>query len=348
MNKGIGEKFQSLVSSLVGPVNILITQVDPDALASAFTLAYLIRLVRKENMVRVFYGGAISHAQNRTICNRLGLLDRMIPAAKMTEDDFKNLALVDSSMTMDGRCFKDRKLEPVIVIDHHRGGDVVQTGYNFVWIDEVGACATLLTELCVFLKVNLTEADQTIALLLALGIYTDTNSLISASERDFLAYNQTVSGIRNSSDLHAMFNYPLQAEHYENMKRALDQCRHEGAYLVASLGSIHATGGDDLSTIADYLIRREGVSLVVVWALIKEEKIVRISARCTDSSLDLCSFLRDRFGSSCGSKFTADGKAVGGGNMVLNFGFWFTPNTTPEVLALVKKFVDSAIFNKAV
>ena len=300
-----------------------------------------------KNNIRIAYAGAISHPQNRAICNRLGLYDRMISMSKLREGDLKNssIILVDSSVTNDGRCPQGFCVDPLIVVDHHRGGNVTDGDNKFVLIQDVGAASTLVYELFKGCGIKFEEVDESIPLLLAVGIHTDTNNLVSCSMRDVCAYGELLSVIKNHQELVSIFNYPLQASNYENMDRALKNMSQQGAHLVTNIGAIQAKDGDDLSTIADYLIRRDGVSLVIVWAMILDEKRVRISARSTDTSLELGSFLRERFGASCGGKFTPDGKSVGGGTMDLDFGFWLKPGTTQKAVEFVDAFMKDTIFS---
>lgn len=339
------DKFKKVVEGIQKTANILITQVDPDALASAFTMMNILRAIRNGSLnVKIFYAGQIGHPQNRTLVNRLSLLDRMRPVSEMKEQDFTNLILVDSSSSVDGRCLQGRKLNPIIVVDHHSGSDIVDGEDKFILIEKVGAASTLVFEIAEGIGAKFEDMDSVIPILLAVGIHTDTLNLVACTDRDISAYGKVILKA-DRQELMAMFNYPLQETNYRNLALALQNISQHGAHLVTNIGPIDSNAGDDISTVADLLIRKDGVSLVIVWAMIKDKKEVRISARSTDSSLDLCSFLRDRFGASCGSKPTPDKKSSGGGTMSLDLGFWLNSHTTLEVAALVKKFIDTAIFH---
>ncbi len=141
-----------------------------------------------------------------------------------------------------------------------------------------------------------------------------------------------------------LYSYPLPPTYYQNLKQALEQVAQQSARLVTNIGIVHSEMSDDVSTIADLLIRQDGVSLGVVWCLLEKEKRVRVSARNTDSSRDLALFLRERLGPSCGAKVTEDGKGIGGGSLTLDFGFWFNSNTKKETEALVSAYITSAVF----
>jgi len=339
------EKFRSFVEGIQGPVSVLFTQPDLDSIGSAFAMLELIRHLRDgESNVKVFYGGSIGHPQNRKLCSKFGLFDRMHHASKMKDQDFKNLILLDSSKAEDGRCFSGRKLDPIIVIDHHRDSDFQECEGKFVQIEDVGATCTLVLELLEGVGYKFENVSQ-FALMLAVGIHTDTGGLVSCIERDVLAYGRLMPFV-DKQDQMAVFNYPLGQADYGCMQSALEKSEHRGASLVTNVGVIHSKDGDNLSTIADYLIRKEGVSLVIVWGLIIDTKSVRISARSTDTSLDLGGFLREAFGPSSGGKCMPDGKSSGGGMINLELGYWMIHDTELEALALVKKRIESAVFRK--
>ena len=343
ISKAIAEKFQKIVVSLQGMINILITQVDPDSLASAFMMVELIHRIRGgDNGVKVFYGGAIGHEQNRAICNRLGLSDRMHHASKMKDPDFHNLILLDSSKVEDGRGLSGCKLDPTIVIDHHRGSDFQDCECKFILIEDIGATSTLMFELFEGMGYKF-DGVNSVALLLAVGIHTDTSNLVSCTERDISAYGKLMPNV-DRQELIAVFNYPLLQTDYTCMLAALTNVSQRGASLVTNVGAVTSKEGDMLSTLADYLIRKDGVSVVIVWGLMLDTKHVRISARSTDISLDLAAFLREAFGPASGGKFMPDGKSIGGGVISIDFPYWLTQETITEALALVKKRIESAVF----
>lgn len=337
------DKFIKVISEAKNGFAIIITQVDPDAIGSALGLAYLIKFVRGRNDVVIYYCGSISHPQNKTAVVRYNLNEVMQPIKNWKPDDHRHIALVDSSRVADARLGVELKTSPIIVIDHHRDRDVVETESSFVWVEDVGSASTMLVELFSALVVGFESLDQVIPTMLALGIRTDTDNLLRGGRRDRLAQS-VVENVVNEDEFRQLFNYPLPLTYYENLKRSLEQVVQKSARLVTNIGIVPSEVSDDVSTIADLLIRQDGVSLVVVWCLLEKEKRVRVSARNTDSSRDLGLFLRERLGPSCGAKVTEDGKGIGGGSLTLDFGFWFNSETRIQTEALVSAYIMSAIF----
>jgi nanoRNase/pAp phosphatase (c-di-AMP/oligoRNAs hydrolase) len=143
-------------------------------------------------------------------------------------------------------------------------------------------------------------------------------------------------------ELANLFSYPLPSSYFDNLHKALGRVTQKSGRLVTNIGTIKSEQGDDLSTISDMFIRRDDVSLVVVWGIIG--RTVRISARNTDISRPLEAFLKDRFGESSGAKLSPQGTGIGGGMISLELGVWMTPDTVPEVEAMVSKHITSLVF----
>lgn len=338
------DHFRSALTAVDPTDYILATQLDPDALASALGLQHLILKVTGHKLP-VVYSGAIGHPQNRALINACGL------GALITKlSDFGNAVnegrplLVDSSTSRDVRLpVTMLPLIPRVVIDHHRGDfeDGGGEGDQYFWIDgTVGAASTLIIELAVALEVQLPDR---LTVPLALGIYTDTKALTAASERDREAYGR-VTNEANRDEVINLINYPLPESHYRNLEYALGHTELRHGVMLVGTGWLDPADGDDLSTIADYMLRKVGVTTVIVWGIINNA--VRISARSTNIGDPLDEFLQGRFGSG-GAKVAPDGRAEGGARMELGMDFWLSPGVRDEVEALVKARIKELVYGKA-
>jgi len=337
------ERFREAVAALAPETAILIAQVDPDAIGSACAIARALEHVRDDLDVTIYYCGAVGHPQNRALINRYDLATRLRPISDLAEGASPSWVLVDSSLLKDSRLPAGVTLDdPRIVIDHHRRGEVAEEDDRFVWVEDVGAAATLVSELLEATGVDVGE-ETGVAVLLALGIYTDTKSLVSASERDREAYGRVTRYVV-PRELQQLIDYPLPESHFTNLRLALSNSEQRGARLVAGVGRMDASSGDDLSTIADLLLRKSGVTLVVVWGIVDDA--VRISARSSDVSTPLDEFLRERFGDASGAKLTPDGKGEGGARVALDLGPWMSEANKPEVEAMVGKRITEWIFGE--
>lgn len=331
------EAIRSIVQQSTHDWLILITQMDPDALGSAFALKAIIEHFGATAAIR--YCGSIGHPQNRAIINGLGLADQL---KLLDPSDIKtgaSIALVDSSSIRDSR-LGGTEINPLIVIDHHRDSDLpdVQSNVMF-WIDTVGAASTMLFEL---LEASAIKIDTMMATLLTLGIYTDTGSLVDACHRDREAYGRLTHDLR-PEEVMRFIRYELSDSHFTNLQHALNHLDRDGARLIASLGQINPQDGDDVSTVADSLIRMEGVVLAITWAVIGTA--VRVSARSKGLTLDLNEFLKLRFGPNSGAKMMPSGVGAGGAHLKLELGIWVSDGTTDDILRVVATRMKELVFS---
>lgn len=343
LQNSIAEDFLSKVRALSGRIHILVAQVDPDALGSAIAIADILEKLEKE--VAIFFAGGIGHQQNRALFNRYNLKARMETIANIPESP-TNLVLVDSSSTKDGRLPQSLTVDPVLVIDHHRGSETENYREDaFIWIEEVGSASTLVVELLLSLQetadFSLDWSRET-AMLLALGIYTDTKRLVMANHRDREAFGTATLHI-DPQEFGFLVDYPLPETHFENMKRALNKCDTKGSRTLAGLGIMSAKDGDDLATIADYLLRRKGVYMVITWGIINGN--LRVCARSNDTD-PLDEKLRTLFGDNSGAKLLPGGTAEGGALVDIGLDLWLVPETEEKMCDLVHERLKVFLFHE--
>lgn len=342
------EKLSNVLAQLdfnIPPV--IITQFDPDAFASSLgldlALRELIRRVNEEKInspVRIYYCGRIGMAQNRAILNTYDL-GRIIKSVSEIKPDTLNTTLLDSSKIKDDRLPNGAKINPKIIIDHHEDSDITEQENVFVWIEKVGATSTLIAELLKELNFNFSDENKHIAALLALGIYTDTKALAGASQRDRNAFGY-VTNFVSESEFYQLVHYPLPESHFQNLSIALNNFAREGSRVVLGTEITDPDTADDLSSIADYLLRMRDVSLVAAWGVV--ETTIRLSVRNNNPGFLLIDFLQDRFGTG-GAKITPDGRGEGGALIELDIKDLLMPETEEVVIALVKKWVEAKIFS---
>jgi len=302
-----------LAASKGRDILIVLTQLDPDAIGGGLAFKFLLKKGFSIDAA-IGYFGAIGNQQNKAVFNLfdLGRVIKPLTPKDITSDAL--IVLIDSSATEDSRV--GVHLDPRIVIDHHSGTTLVENKSIFIWVEDTGSATTLVTEL--IRAKGLTckdDEERTVFILASLGIYTDTDSLVDAGKRDLAAYSW-LGKFYDESELIALLRYRLSRYYFENLTHALTHRRIEGPRLVANAGIMRPDEGDDLAIIADLLSRMEGISLVIVWGLIQNPAqpstdIVRLSARSTDISMSLGSFLQDRFGAG-GAKLSQGGKGIGG------------------------------------
>lgn len=326
-------QLRSTIQGGSGDLAILIGQVDPDALGAAFGLQEILDQLRgaETGEIKIAYCGRVGHPQNRAIINRCNLRNKMIRIGELELAGADRTALVDSCSLNDTRFPESMlPLSPFLIVDHHRSELEAEEEENLYWVEEVGAASTLIIELADRLEVDL---GHDLSLLLAMGIYTDTKALVGAGERDRRAYAQVTRELR-PEEMNRLINYTLPGSYFSNFYRALSNMDEADGRLVAGVGQLKPEEGDDLSAIADALLRKSGVNLVVVWGIVGKK--VRVSARSSDLSIPLDEFLQSRFGKdSAGAKMTPDGRGEGGALVELDLGIWMSESVQEQTETLV-------------
>ncbi len=339
------ETFNKNIQQIIekqNKLNIVITQVDPDAMASGFAIKYILSKVYKFTNVEIYICGNISHPQNKTIANYFNLISQMKNIKEIETD--KPFGFVDSHDLIDSRLSIELNPENLFfIIDHHRGEVSKLLNKNCsIWIDEVGAASTLITELIQSCEISFEEEASYIYNLLALGIYTDTKSLVSATTRDMAAFSY-LRGYLDPLDIARFISYPQPSSYFKNLCQSLSSFHQKESKGIASLGFISKNERDDLSSIADMLLRREGINFVAVWGII--EDTVSISFRSHNLSNPLDSFIKEKFNGLGGAKLGADGRAEGGAAIPISLSFWATNDNKDLLLQIAQSRINSLIFD---
>lgn len=306
------------------PFSILIAQIDPDAIGAAFGMQEVLGHLGRS--AHIYYQGRVGHPQNEALCQKLGLMSRMRPIvspdiADASKDVPLNIILVDSSRAKDSRL--PFEVNPVIVVDHHEKSDIKDRPDIFLWLDEsAGSASTMVAELLSEITPEGWEFKSDLALMLALGIYTDCKSNTRSGDRDDQAY-AWVKRYTNNTDLSSLVNYKRKFSFLIHLARAVAYVEKYDTYrkgrILGGLGRIPEKSADDLAMVADELLRTVGAPLAVTWAMVEVKGSngettlkIRVCARSEDYTTNLVDTLGDRFGEWSGAKTLPDGSAEGG------------------------------------
>jgi len=226
---------------------------DPDALSSAWALAYLAKKLARAQ-ARIVYGGAIGRRENRMMWQSLG-----IPASPVRPADLEApaIALIDTQPPFKNNRFPPRR-KPSLIVDHHPLSPHTRAGLTLV--DEgAGATATILTE--AFQQAGIPVPIR-LATALVYGIGAETQNLgREAGPRDAAAY----TALLPSASLKALWritNPPKPASLFRTIARAI---RH--AFMVRNVIGVHLrelSSPDSVAQMADFLLSHEGMQ----WSLV--------------------------------------------------------------------------------
>jgi len=275
------------------------SEPDPDYLASAYALQVM--LTNQNISSKVYIAQKITYPNNIKLSNTLEMeLSEDIPKTKY-------YAILDSQYTPTNDYFKNfygeyiKSAKCLIHIDHHKA---TKTEAPFSNINTtIGACSTLMAEYIKELDLlnNSKESDR-ISLGLAYGIHSDIG-VFYATKRDLeaLAY---LSPFYDSKELEAIATQKYSNQQMKVLSIALDNRVVQGNFSYAGVGYISKVHTICLSVASDLLLKQDGVTQSLVFALVEDDEGYYIEGkfRTDDTSIIVDDFCK---------KFVLKGKGGG-------------------------------------
>jgi len=273
---------------------------DPDAIASAWGLSYLLK--KKLSLTsNIVYSGLIGRAENRALVKGLKIpLDRYENHA-WNED--RSIVMVDSQ-PYTGNNPLPSDVIPDGIIDHHSLRKT--TKYErFAHIDErIGATSTIITA---SFKRQKLFMPKKIATALFYAIRSETKDLgWEGSDLDYKNYLYLLPRV-DFQALHKIVHPRLPQEYYRMIKTAINRSRIFKTVVVCPLGK--APYPELSAEIADFLIFRENLDLSLVMGIYQKDMYLSIrSLRRKVNSAALMRKIIRGFGSGGGHEIMAGGK----------------------------------------
>lgn len=316
---------------------------DPDAIGSAYGLSWFIRKLNSAVTTSIFYGGEISHPQNRTFVNLLNIQMKRVDNNPKEYEDFALKIFVDVASS-GKKNLQSVTIEPDIIIDHHE--DNPEGDYILKDIRVMGATATIICDYILKTDLELSpesEEDVNVATAMLFAIENDTGNLVSENTRQldidcflYLLKRVDINIITNVRD------YPIPRYFYELEETANRNKQVVGSVLVTGLEFLKPDRRDALPYIADKFLRMEGIETVVVFAII--DGFLVASLRTTNKSISLNSICHAIFGEAYSGAKTRSGGAR------VPLGLMAPKNADQEVRQLVwtalKTKLTAEIFEK--
>jgi nanoRNase/pAp phosphatase (c-di-AMP/oligoRNAs hydrolase) len=300
-----GEKVWKLLKVAQGKRRALIMthdNPDPDSLAAALALAYLLEQ-RGRCEAHISYGGIVGRAENKAMLRVLHL--PVAPVSRTVFADYDLFALVDTQPSV-GNYSLPASLVPDIVIDHHPPREAsahvpfadVGRGY--------GATCSILVE---YLRAARLEPSTQVATALFYGIKSDTRDLGRQTHPiDVDAYLYLFP--RADKAALAEIEYPaLPARYYRLYHLAFERARVHGSAVEVDLGEIYSP--DMVAEIAERLVSLEGMRWSLALGSFDDQLF--LSVRTNDRRMNAGRLVREiceTFGGSSGGHGTMAGARV--------------------------------------
>jgi nanoRNase/pAp phosphatase (c-di-AMP/oligoRNAs hydrolase) len=288
----------SLLQALESPGPLIILphdNPDPDALASAATLKYIVTQTLKKEVV-IALGGIVGRAENRAMLTYLSI--DLVPVGEAPFGPDTRVALVD---TQPGRANNSlpEGVVPAAVIDHHPAYATYEHVSFLDLRDQYGATSTIFTE---YLKESRLPVEGKIATALFYGIAAETQDLGREATPADIAASQFLYPYSNKRRLAKIENARVPRAYFQVFRDAIEEAVIYDTVVISNLGELRYP--DMVAEVADFLLRLDGVEWSAAMGCY--EKNLHVSVRTTDREVNAGELLRKVLG----------GHSAGGHDMI--------------------------------
>ncbi len=264
---------------------------DPDAIASATALSAIAGTIGLKT--QIVYGGEITHHENRAFVNLLGVDIKRVSPGSYELKRYPFIALVDCQPNGNLTTLEQSDYDRIkIIIDHHQ---VLQHLQELIpddaFIDirpDVHSASSIMAE---YLRTLNMPVSQLLATALFYGVYIDTKKFSKLSHVDLKAIEFLAGNV--DYELLDKIEYPdISTETAEILAKAIMNRRIYKNVVISNVGFI--TNRDAIAESADFLLRLEGITTVLVFGIVDDR--IEISARTRDVRVNIGAALREAFG----------------------------------------------------
>lgn len=236
---------------------------DPDAIASAAALSYLLEK-RYEIKTSLSYSGTIGRAENLTMVKILSLHLKKFNRISLKKYD--GFALVDGQPGAGNT--PDIKYD--LVIDHHPQRKDTKADLTVINPD-IGASATFLVN---WIKLSQLVFSSDLATALAYGISSETENLDREVHSDDIQAYMCVYDHANLRKLAKILNPKQPAEYFQNLYKTLQEAVSFRFMIYSGIGEINTP--EIVSEMADLLLKHKHISWVFCTGKFKNSMILSI------------------------------------------------------------------------
>jgi len=220
---------------------------DPDALASAAALRFLVSQAQGGKEIVIALGGIVGRAENRAMLRYLNI--DLVPVGDINFSRNPQLALVDTQPGRRNNSLPE-DVTPTIVIDHHPAYDSYN-GVPFLDLrDEYGATSTILTE---YLQETHVDVESKIATALFYGINAETQDLGREATPKDIAACQFLYPYTNKRRLAKIENARVPREYFKMFRDAIEGATLYDKVVISVLHEVQYP--DMVAEVADFLLR---------------------------------------------------------------------------------------------
>ncbi len=282
-----------------GPAPLIILphdNPDPDALASAAALRFIINQVYENKEVLIALGGIVGRAENRAMLRYLNI--NLAPVSEIDFSSQPHVALVD---TQPGRANNSlpEGFCPTVVIDHHPAYSSYENVPFLDLREGYGATSTILTE---YLEEAHIDVESKIATALFYGINAETQDLGRESTPNDIAACQFLYPYTNKRRLAKIENARVPREYFKVFRDAIEEAVLYDKVVISVLHEVQYP--DMVAEVADFLLRLDEAEWAMAIGLYNDN--LHVSLRTTNRDVNAGEILQKVLG----------GKSAGGHDMI--------------------------------
>jgi nanoRNase/pAp phosphatase (c-di-AMP/oligoRNAs hydrolase) len=263
------KKLDKLMQNSEHLLIIVHTNPDPDAIASAFALQYLMNS-RYGMDTSIGYSGNIGRAENQAMIKELNIYMKQL--SRINWQKYDRIAMVDTQPGS-GNNVLPADIKCHLVLDHHPVNRKVKSVLSYIDPD-LGVLATMLIE---WLKTLELDMSSDLATALVYAINSESQNLKrEVNQRDIEAYLYVYMRANLRKLAHIVMP-PLPREYFLSVSRTLQKAKTYRNLIRAHLGDI--TSAEIVPEMADFLVRHERISWSLCTGRFKDKLIISIRAR---------------------------------------------------------------------
>ncbi len=261
---------------------------DPDSIASA--LAFQAICENEGITSKIYYGGEISHQENKEMVRLLEIDLHSIMKEEELKIALKNsskIVMIETAIPSENNVLP-KDIVPNIVLDHHPTSSNVNASDLVEIRSDVGALSTLLTTYIQQLDI---KVDLKLATALLYGIKVDTKSFTRNVSPTDLKAAAFLSPLADEKLLKRIESPPMSSETVKVIGNAIVNREIKEGILFSAVGYVEER--DALPQAAEFLMREKDVRVVGLCGI--RGYNIHISARSSDPNVHIGEIVKKAF-----------------------------------------------------
>jgi nanoRNase/pAp phosphatase (c-di-AMP/oligoRNAs hydrolase) len=259
---------------------------DPDALAAAAALKYMVGTLAKKD-ANIVLGGIVGRAENRAMLTYLNIT--LVPVSEVRFGGDTQVVMVDTQPGRSNNSLPEG-IVPAGVIDHHPA----YASYNGIpFLDlreQYGATSTIVTE---YLRESKLVPEPKIATALFYGIAAETQDLGREATAADIEASHFLYPYTNKRRLAKIENARVPREYFRVFREGIERATLYDRVVVSLLGEVQYP--DMVAELADFLLRLDQVEWAA--AIGTFGTCLHVSIRTTDREVNAGDLLQRVLGS---------------------------------------------------